>query len=168
MSHAFAPIPAKPAFGTLREKLYQSDYLERKKAKLVYCNNPTFCNKSIYTHSYDKRNLYNWGRYARSLETCSIIPVNKGNLVIGQYSQLDLNNVCTVIPTTKTPCNLINGCAPCTNFTPVPINPLSSIPFYQTNNIDPLGELFGNSQCGKLNYTNFMVFYPPQIPLSNN
>ena len=38
MAHAFAPIPGKPAFGTLRENLYQSDYLERKKGKLIYCN----------------------------------------------------------------------------------------------------------------------------------
>ena len=160
MAHAFAPIPAKPAFGTLREKLYQSDYLERKKAKLVYCNIPNLCNKPIYTYSYDQQNLYNLGK---RLNTCNFLRVNKANLIAGQYSQLDLKNTCTVIPTTKTPCNLINGCAPCANFTPVPINLLSTVPFYQTNNIDPLGELFGNSQCGELNYTNFMVFYPPKI-----
>jgi hypothetical protein len=159
MAHAFTPIPAKPTFGTLRENLYQSDYLERKKAILAYCNTPGYCNKPLHTHSYDQKNLYNLGK---SINTCNFLRVNKGNLVAGQYSQLDLNNVCTVIPTTKTPCNLINGCAPCATFTPVPINLLSTVPFYQTNNIDPLGQLFGNSQCGELNYTNFMIFYPPE------
>ena len=36
MAHAFAPIPAKPAFGTLKENLYQSDYINRKKAEISF------------------------------------------------------------------------------------------------------------------------------------
>ena len=42
MAHAFAPIPAKPAFGTLKENLYQSDYINRKKAKYTYCRGPAY------------------------------------------------------------------------------------------------------------------------------
>ena len=146
MAHTFAPIPAKPAFGTLRENLYQSDYLERKKAKLVYCNKPTtVCNKPTQLLSYDKYQLYRLGQYARAIEECNIIPVNKGNLIVGQYSKMDLANVITIIPT--------------------PVNASSTVPFYQTNVIDPLGQLFGKTQCGELNYTNYMVFYPPTIPL---
>ena len=37
MAFAFSPIPAKPTFGTLKENLYQSDYINRKKAKNNYC-----------------------------------------------------------------------------------------------------------------------------------
>ena len=56
MAHAFAPISAKPAFGTLKENLYQSDYLNRKKAKYAYCRTPSYCNKIkdliIFTKEY--------------------------------------------------------------------------------------------------------------------
>jgi hypothetical protein len=39
------------------------------------------------------------------------------------------------------------------------------IPFYQLFYIDPCGELFGNSQCGELNYTSYMVINPPINPV---
>jgi hypothetical protein len=41
------------------------------------------------------------------------------------------------------------------------ITPGSSNPFNWNNTIDPLGNLFGNSQCGIQNYTQYMVFNPP-------
>jgi len=164
MAHAFAPIPAKPTFGTLRENLYQSDYLERKKGKLIYCNNRSICSKLRIAKDYDQYNLFNLGKYARSLETCNIIPINKGNLVIGQYTKLNLNNVCTVIPINNTPCNLINFCPPCLTKETVIVDPTSTVPFYESYYIDPLGELFGNSQCGEQNYTSYMEFNPPPPP----
>lgn len=169
MSHAFAPIPGKPAFGTLRENLYQSDYINRKKGKLVYCKTPSYCNKLKIANNYELVNSYNLGRYSRNLETCNIIPVNKGNLIIGQYSKLNLNNVCTIsngTPPTK-PCSNDNPCNPCQNNTPVQIDPNSATePFYWNKTIDPIGELFGASQCGELNYTQYMFFNPPIAPLN--
>ena len=62
MAHAFAPIPAKPAFGTLKENLYQSDYINRKKAKYTYCRGPAYCQKMSKTNSYAKLYSYNLGR----------------------------------------------------------------------------------------------------------
>jgi hypothetical protein len=168
MAHAFAPIPAKPAFGTLKENLYQSDYLNRKKAKYAYCRTPSYCNKIKISNSYALINSYNLGRYARNLETCNIIPVNKGNLIIGQYAKLNLSNVCTVSygPPPITPCTNDTPCDPCQDNTPVkidpnvsPATPISSHPFYWNATIDPNGELFGASQCGELNYTQDMVFF---------
>ena len=35
MAHAFKNISAKPTFGTLREELNQSDYINRKKKNVV-------------------------------------------------------------------------------------------------------------------------------------
>jgi hypothetical protein len=162
MAHAFSPIPAKPAFGTLKENLYQSDYINRKKSKLVYCGTPSYCNKIKIANSYNMLNSYNLGRYSRSLETCNIIPVNKGNLIVGQYTKLNLDNVCTVstgTPPTQHCGNGINEipCKPCQNNTPVIIDPTATNPFYWDATIDPLGELFGNSQCGQLNFTEYMV-----------
>jgi hypothetical protein len=165
MAHAFAPIPAKPTFGSLNQNIYQSDYITRKKAKLTYCTTKAFCNKVKITNSYANLNAYNLGRYVYGLDTCNVIPINKGNLVMGQYTKLNLNGVCTVIPTT--PCDNIDDCVPCSNNSPVPVNATNTEPFYFSNTIDPIGQLFGASQCGELNYTQNMVFYPPNgIPLS--
>ena len=166
MAHAFAPIAAKPTFGTLKENLYQSDYLNRKKAKYAYCRTPSYCNRIKIANSYDLINSYNLGRYSRNLETCNIIPINKGNLIMGQYTKLNLKNVCTVsngTPSTK-PCGTgIKDlpCDPCQNKDPVMLDPDTGVPFYFDKTIDPLGELFGSSQCGELNYTQHMVLNPP-------
>jgi len=174
MAHAFAPIPAKPTFGTFRKNLYQSDYISRKKAKLIYCNSKDTCGKILVAADYKERALFKTGRDAINLLRCSnaVIPINKANLIMGQYTKLDLNRVCTVLNTTNysasdclkhindTDINIINGCP---NNSPVIIDPSSTTPFNQSNIIDPCGYLFGNSQCGELNYTSYMVFYPPTV-----
>ena len=167
MAHAFSPIPAKPTFGTLKENLYQSDYINRKKSKIIYCRTPSYCQKLSNANSYGKLYSYNLGRYALSLENCNIIPVNKGNLIMGQYTKLNLQNVCTVSagPPPSQPCSSLLPCDPCQNNDPVIIDP-SSDTFYLNYTIDPLGELFGASQCGELNYTRYMVFNPPTGPLN--
>lgn len=147
-------------FGVLRENLYQSDYIRRKNGKIVYCNAPSYCNKIKSANNYNTANLFNLGRYSRNLEnTTNIISANKTNLIMGLYTKCDLNGVCTVIPTT--PCDSIDSCVPCILKEPVPINLSSSEPFYWNNTIDPVGELFGNTQCGELNYTKYMVINPP-------
>jgi hypothetical protein len=133
MAHAFKTIPAKSTFGTLQEELYQSDYINRKKQK---CN--------------------------------TILPVNKSNLIVGQYTKLNLYNVCTVSngPPPSIPCEFNNVCSPCQNGEGeediVKIDASGDYPFYFYYTIDPLGELFGKTSCGTLNYTNYMVFNYPQ------
>ena len=168
MAHAFAPIPAKPAFGTLKENLYQSDYINRKKAKYTYCRTPTYCQKMTNASSYGKLYSYNLGRYSLSLENCNVIPVNKGNLIMSQYTKLNLQNVCTVSagPPPSQPCSSDAPCNPCQNNASVQIDASSDTPFYESYTIDPLGELFGVSQCGELNYTRYMVFNPPTSSLN--
>jgi len=111
MSRAFTVIPAKPTFGILSDVIYQSDYLEIKKARI--------CNKG-------KRSPYICG---------------KNDLVVGQYLKMNLNGVTTVSS------NSI-------------VAPTKKIPFYESNNIDPIGELFGNTQCGELNYTSYLQVWP--------
>ena len=159
MAHAFAPIPAKPTFGTLKENLYQSDYINRKKGKNTYCNNVNRCNKLINSNSYANLNSFNLGRYALSLKKCNILPINKTELVIGQYTKLNLYNVCTVSngPPPSKYCSSENPCNPCQNNTSVIIDSTSDQSFYLGQTIDPLGELFGSSQCGELNYTDYMI-----------
>jgi hypothetical protein len=188
MAHAFAPIPAKPTFGTLKESLYQSEYINRKKGKLIYCNaniNNAYCNRVVKSGSYDNINTYNNGRYAIGLDNCNIIPCNKGNLVVGQYSELNLKNVCVSVPFNPSFSDPnyydsnTGNCIPCLNTSAenTKINVNSSgqytnnnvaTPFYQVNTIDPIGALFGNSQCGELNYTQYMFFNPPTNNLNNS
>jgi len=168
MAHAFAPISAIPTFGTLKENLYQSDYISRKKAQLVYCNSSSYCNKITSASSYNQLNSYNLGSYINKLSSCNFIPVNKDNLISVQYTKLNLKEVCTVTSGSPplqpfTDCNSSDSsCVPSCNPAPVTINPLTdTVPFYISNTIDPLGQLFGLSQCGPLNYTTKTVFYPP-------
>jgi hypothetical protein len=169
MAHAFKTISAKPTFGTIRENLYQSDYVNRKKGLITVCNSPATCKGLRIAPSYNTRNSFNLGRYTLSLDKCNIFPVNKSNLIIGQYTKTDLSNICTVSnlsPYSKpAPCSSDDPCNPCQNNTAVVIDPTSANPFYYTCQIDPLGELFGKSQCGELNYTHYMRFYPPPSPL---
>ena len=155
MTHAFKTISAKPTFGTLRENICQSDYINRKKGLINYCNTSGACYKLNISPSYAHLNSQKLGQYLRNLEIPSF---NKSNLIIGQYTKLNLNDVCTVFkgePPTQ-PCSSSLVCDPCQNKIPVQIDPSNSIvPFYYEYTIDPLGELFGRSQCGELNYTNY-------------
>ena len=145
MTHAFSVVPAKPTFGTLQENLFQSDYLTRKKAKHAYCITPSYCYKIKKVNSYEIYNL-------RRVKRCHIVSVNKSNLIMGQYSKLNLKDVCVAAEGPP-----LNEC----NNTPVEINPNAQNPFYWNATIDPVGELFGRIQCGQLNYAHHMQFYPP-------
>lgn len=168
MSRAFKTISAKPTFGTLNENIYQSDYIKRKKGLITFCNSPYPCKKIKSSTNYETLNLYNHGKYKLSLDKCNIFPINKSNLIIGQYSKLNLNGVCTVTNfTTSPPIPDPCGSQPCNNCpdnTPVLLDQTKI--FYDNYTIDPLGQLFGKTQCGELNYTDYIVFYPPLKPLT--
>jgi len=170
MAHAFKTISAKPTFGTLKQNIYQSDYINRKKGVLTYCNSYSRCQRLQTAPSYNTRNLFNIGLYKLSLDSCDILPVNKSNLIISQYTKQNLKDVCTISNIDPSvhpaPCGSSEPCDPCQNNTPVTIDPTLTTPFYYTNQIDPIGQLFGQSQCGELNYTEYMVFHPPQKPLT--
>ena len=100
--------------------------------------------------SYNQYNLYNRGRslaLARKIDTA--------DLIYGLYSKMNLSKVCTVID--GFPCINLNTCTACNDPTIVDISP-TAYPFYITNTIDPVGELFGNSDCGKNNFINYMDY----------
>lgn len=168
MARTFNYIPAKPTFGTIRENLFQSDYIRRKKGLITYCTTPSLCNKINIASSYSLINSFNLGKYTLSLNKCNIIPVNKSNLIIGQFTSENLKDVCTVQPLSPhnnpTPCGDNLDCLPCQNNNVVAIVPGDI--FYQNYQIDPLGELFGRTPCGELNYTHFMLFNPPTSNLT--
>lgn len=155
MAHTFKIIPAKPTFATLRSNTFQSDYITNKKSRLAYCNTSNKCNNT--SGSYNQMNLLNNGRRLSYIYLAKngLIPFNKTNLVAGLYSKMNLKNVCTLI--NGFPCNNIDtSCAACSD--PVSIDMLSTVPFYWTNTIDPVGALFGDTPCGIENYINYMKF----------
>lgn len=143
MAHTFNMIPAKPTFGTVRENLYQSDYLNRKKGIITYCNSLSRCQRPK-APSYNTLNLFN---LTYRLNRCNVAPpINKRNLIIAQYTKENLIDVCTVSSSSFYNTGVCNS---------VSIDPTKT--FYENYVVDPLGELFGNSQCGELNYTDYMI-----------
>lgn len=135
MAHAFSIIPAKPTFGTVYPLLYPSDYLRVKQARAAKGSNSYYRQYANFEEYYlSKSDLSGYGS-----------EVNKRNLVYNLYSQENLNDVPTVGIAINT-----NDPQVATN-----INPTLK-PFYQHYNIDYKGALFGNSQCGKLNYVNYV------------
>ena len=159
MAHTFKPIPGKPAFGTLTQVVYQGDYIANKKAKLVYCSNryKSTCNKLAKASNYGEYNQFYKGRYLNAVDNGCILPFNKTNLIAGQYSKMNLTSVCTVI--NGHPCSQIDSCTGC--LTGAIVNATTATePFYQTNTIDPVGNLFGNTPCGTNNFTSYMVYSP--------
>ena len=156
MAHAFKKIPAKATFGALKPDLYQSDYITNKKAKLAFCDIKYLCKNINKASSYNQLNLYNQGRYLKGLEVGAIWPFDKADLIFGLYSKMELKNVCTVID--GPPCDKIDSCDGCSAVTTIDASPLVTVPFYSTNTVDPVGELFGNSSCGTNNFVNYMVY----------
>ena len=124
----FNITPAKPTFRNLRESLYASDYLQLKKNKLNTC-----FTKQKYINCKLSNDLYS---------------INKSNLNANLITKQNLRLVCSLSNNQKSIDNI--GCQK-TNIT------ISNIvPFYQQYRIDPIGELFGNTQCGVNNFTNYM------------
>lgn len=146
-------------FGKLKETIYQNEYIYLKKGKSQFCNT-NCCNKLSTVVSYNTKNLFNnTQNYNRTLNS-----VDQQNLVSGQYSIMDLSGVCTVIQ--GSPCVPIYDCSSCDLTCPINVKTATK-PFYFTNTIDPLGSLFGNSQCGELNWTRYKQFIPcPFVDIS--
>jgi hypothetical protein len=132
MAHAFKVIPAKPAFGTVRPLFYQNDYLNIKK------RNALFVKPNINARTFDYESFYLL-RYNRSLRN----QVNQSNLIYNLYSVENLANINTVSTNSNTSIETSS------------VNPTNQ-PFYKYYTIDPNGQLFGRSQCGELNYFNYM------------
>jgi hypothetical protein len=159
MAHAFKTISAKPTFGNTRTPAYQSDLTSHKKFQQLYCASSFPCKKVTQTNNYADLYLF---KSNNAPSCCQNFPVNKSNLIAGQYTLLDLINVCTASKQSTT-----NPVIPFVCNTPVmmSVDPSTgtwgsgSTSFYQDVSIDPNGELFGNTQCGELNYTEYMVFY---------
>ena len=173
MSHAFSSPSAKPAFGALKQVAYQTDYLQKLKAKKANCKSSTKCTKfNNSVQSYNDLYLKNELFRLNSLNNCTLLPFNKTNLIVNLYSKMDLTHACTLIdgftcvtnPSCDLPISSPQCCINiCKNDKTIDVSP-TAVQFNLTNTIDPTGSLFGNTNCGILNFTHFMVFNPLTDP----
>ena len=150
MSRSFNNNSGKKTFGVFSESLDAGEYIRNKKTRASFpiANK---CKQSTKFRSESDYLLYNKSNYL-SVYSC-VNSVDKSELFINLFTQLDLTSVPVIqnfdnlnVPTSIVPTTLNNA-----NFYP-----------YLTYNIDPSGVLFGDTVCGIDNYTNFMVYTPPQ------
>jgi len=180
MAHAFKVIPAKPTFGTLKQVVYQSDYLKNKKSKRTYCTSQASCAKIKNADSYDQVNLYKEGFRLNNMRNCNILPFNKSDLIVNLYSKMNLKYACPFIngfpcinpDLTDENCTGLTNPACCSDACNGDKTLTVTVPattFNWSHTIDPVGDLFGKTQCGTEKYTQYMVFNPPNgITLQNS
>jgi len=156
MSRLFQPIPANPTFGVLQKNGYASDYTEKKKLKEVFSDSIRNQRRSNLSQSQ-----------LLKLKNCELkkniiynqVYLDKTNLIAGLFSNENLEGITTlctrgeVDPETNLPSCLQEVTT---------IDP-SAQPFYIHYTIDPTGALFGNTQCGLNNFTNYMQINVPII-----
>jgi hypothetical protein len=131
---------ANKAFGTFNEPQEAGEYIYNKKARATFCV-ANRCAPSIKVGTESNRLLFNRSNKL-NMYPC-VNTINNANLNINLITKLDLKDV-TVVED-------FSG-----NVVPSTIN-VTSIP-YLSYNIDPSGNLFGNSQCGINNYVKYMVY----------
>ncbi len=140
MSRPFINISsANRAFGEFKEPKDAGDYIHNKKARATYCV-ANSCQPSIKVYSESDRLLFNKSNQL-SLYPCAN-GINTANLNINLITSLDLSGISVVKDMSN-------------NTVPAVIDP-NSIPYLRYE-IDPSGNLFGNTVCGINNFTKLLV-----------
>jgi hypothetical protein len=145
MAHSFKSSTGKKAFGVFSEPIDASEYISNKKATATYCV-ANSCTPSVKVGSQSNLLLFNTSNRL-SIYPCKNA-INRANLYINLLTKLDLPENIPVIEdfSDKQVPSTIN-----TNTVP-----------YLEYNIDPCGNLFGNTICGINNFVNYMVYDYPQ------
>ena len=141
--HSFKSASGKSAFGVFNEAQDAGDYTRNKTATTSYCNPVNFntINKATNNRftSESNRLLFNKSYYLNTVPISSF----KSNLASNLITKLDLTDVPVIQEFS-------------TNDVPSTIT-TTAIPFLDYN-IDPCGNLFGNTICGINNFVNYMVY----------
>jgi len=143
MAHTFKTLSGKKTFQQFSEPLEAGDYIKNKKIRATYCV-PSSCSPNIkVSNQGDLLTLRN--SYNLSVNPC-LNNIDKTELYINLITKLDLSP--DVIPILDTSGNVFPAI-------------ISSSSSYTRYNIDPSGNLFGNTICGINNFTNYLVYNPP-------
>lgn len=148
MAHSFKTNSGKTAFGVFKESQDAGEYINNKKAKASYCF-ATGCTTNIKVGSQSNKLLFDLANKLIAYPCTNSI--DKTNLYINLITKLDLKGVSVVAD--------FSG-----NVVPTTIN--ASANPYLRYNIDPSGNLFGNTVCGFNNYVNYMVYAAPETTTS--
>lgn len=131
---------ANKTFGVFLEPQNAGDYIYKKKTISKYCNTNT-CTNLFKTGSESDYLLFKTAQNIRRYPYLNSI--NKANLNINLITKMDLTNVPVIQDFSN-------------NDVPTIINRVS-IPFLDYN-IDPSGNLFGNTICGINNWQKYMIY----------
>jgi hypothetical protein len=143
---------ANKAFGVFSGSQDAGIYLYNKKAKTTYCN-ANICTPTLTVGSESNYLLFKRANKLRVYPCLNSI--NKANLNINLITKLDLTNVHVIQD--------FSG-----NTWPSSINTMNTVPDpYLRYNIDPSGNLFGNTICGINNWEKYMVYGVDKISISN-
>ena len=144
MAHSFKTSTGKKTFGVFSEPKDAGEYIANKTARATYCV-ANSCVPSVKVGSQSNLLLFNTSNRL-SVYPCKNI-INRANLYINLLTKLDLPETIAVIED-------FSG-----NQVPSTIN--STTTPYLEYNIDPCGNLFGDTICGMNNFVNYMVYdYP--------
>ena len=138
MAHSFKSLSGNSAFGSFVEPLYAGEYIYNKKAKATYCvtNN---CVPATKVGSESNLLLYKRANVINNFPCRNVI--NKANLSINLITKMNLLGVPVLTDS--------SGNVPTT------------ISSDKTYNIDPSGNLFGNTICGINNYLHYLEYNRP-------
>ena len=140
MAHSFKTNSGKASFGVFSEPLEASEYIYNKKARATYCA-PNNCTPKVRVGA--ESNLLLFNRSKRLAFYPCKNAINKANLYINLITKMDLTSVPVILD--------FSG-----NQVPSTID-LTSIPYLRYD-IDPSGNLFGNTTCGINNFEKYMVY----------
>jgi hypothetical protein len=145
MAHSFKINSGNKSFAVFNEPLHAGEYIYNKKVKSAYCF-ANGCNTNIKVGSQSNKLIFDFSNKLNAYPCLNSI--NKTNLYINLITKLDLENVPVIAD--------FSG-----NVVPTEIDATNTTP-YLTYNIDPSGNLFGNTLCGLNNYVNYMVYTAPE------
>lgn len=154
MSYSSKTNSGLTTFGVHKEPLLAGEYIQSKKALTTFCG-ANKCNTSFGQVKNSKvnsqSNLLMLNR-ANNLNYYSTNNVKNGNLYINLITKLNLKGVPVIC----------KGTSPNLYSSPVSLDKTNIYPyiFYQ---IDPSGNLFGNTTCGTSRYLNYLVYNKPYI-----
>jgi hypothetical protein len=143
MSRPFAKNNGKNTFAQFKESFDASEYTLIKKTRYSFCN-PDYChpNKNLYSQS---NYMLLKRAYDFRLNPCDYI--DHTQLYINLITKLDLSNNAIVATD-------LSG-----NIHPIKID--TTVEPFLKYNIDPSGNLFGNTICGINNFENYIVYNDP-------
>jgi hypothetical protein len=165
---------ANSCFNNKQSKTFASDYIQNKKAKLLYNDNLNKKNKRCSTNNYAFCGLTSQydlitlkrAQQIKLVERCpSLYAIDKNDLVSGLYSRQDLSGVNIINTFTDLSLNKI-----CPEYSGSTIDPtvINTSPFYYAYTIDKCGSLFGVTPCGLFNYNQYKKIVKPYTSSSQS